>query len=70
MKQKNPPFFLQKIFIVFFIVFFTPGCEKDDPAEKAVMGTPAVSEITINTVVISSTVEYNGGAAITDKGVV
>ena len=46
------------------------GCGKDDPPEQATLGTLTVSDITSNTAVVSGEVVHDGGASITEKGIV
>ena len=52
------------------MLLFTFGCEKDDPAEPPVLGNITVSAITANTAYISGSIENDGGAEISDKGVI
>ncbi len=52
------------------MVLLIMGCGKDDPAEQATLGTLTVSDITSSTAVVSGEVVHDGGASITEKGIV
>ena len=52
------------------ILVFIFGCEKEDSAELARLGTLTFSEITPTSVIISGTVEHGGGVNVTSRGIV
>ncbi len=70
MRAKNRHYMIYHFIVAGFLLLFSFGCDKDDPPEPPVIGNISVSGITSNTAFISGSIENDGGAAITDKGVV